>query len=103
MKQIKFFTALWIFTILLFTLCACQTDIGKTARSAVDDTAIATKVIGKFYKDPVINMFDIMVKSEHGVVTLEGKVDSETARGRAERVALTVNGVRKVNNLITVR
>lgn len=103
MNRIKFITHVLVFILLIVSICACQTDIGRTARTAYDDTAIAAVIMKKFYQDPVINMFDISVVSSHGVVKLEGKVDTEQTRGRAERIALTVNGVVKVNNLITIR
>jgi len=45
----------------------------------------------------------INVDSEGAVVTLKGVVDSDDTRRRAEQVASAVEGVRSVDNQLTVR
>lgn len=100
MKHIHMFIVIMA---LILAFYSCRTDIGRTARSAVDDAAIGMKITQKFFKDPVVNMFDIKVVSNKGVVTLTGKVNTYKEKGRAKRLALSVRGVREVRNKIIVR
>src|SRR5207237_7754441 len=54
----------------------------------------------KLTADKLSNVTRIEVKTEHGVVTLNGTVDTPERAARAEQIAGAVNGVRGVvNNL----
>jgi hyperosmotically inducible periplasmic protein len=68
----------------------------------VDDASITTKVKFAFAKDPEVSAMKIDVDTKNGVVTLTGKVKSETEAKRAVSVAETVNGVKSVNSVLTV-
>jgi len=78
---------------------------GKDDRSAAvvaSDSAMTTKIKGKFAADPVVSVFAIGVRTWAGTVTLSGKVGSFDARDKAEAIAKGTSGVRAVNNLIII-
>jgi hypothetical protein len=68
----------------------------------VDDAAITAKVKAKLAADGDVNPFNIDVDSNQGVVTLQGRVEKEEARRRAEELARDTEGVKRVINLIKV-
>ena len=103
MKNLKILTALLIFALIIFGLFACQTPGGRTAGEVVDDASITTTVKAKLFHDPVVSGFAISVETFQGEVTLTGAVDSEKARKKAEDLASSTHGVRKVNNLIKIK
>ncbi len=52
--------------------------------------------------DPMVNGGALEVDVKNGVVTLRGKVRTEKARERAEKVAKKVKGVKSVTNEIKI-
>ena len=86
----------------MFLFVACQTPAGRTSGQVVDDTTIGTKVKAKLFEDPNLSGFAINVNTFEGDVTLTGAVDSQTEKTRATKIAQSVEGVRKVNNLLKV-
>ena len=69
----------------------------------IDDTAIHTKVKTALVNDPVVSGTAINVDVERGVVTLNGAVNGEVEKRKAEDIARGVSGVRSVQNNIVVR
>src|SRR5947207_3815240 len=66
----------------------------------IDDTTVTTEIKAKLTADKLSNVKRIEVKTENGVVTLNGTVDTPERAARAEQIAGAVNGVRGiVNNL----
>ena len=84
----------------LCALSACSST--KTAGTQVDDAAITAKVKAKLAADGDINPFNIDVDTNEGVVTLQGTVEKEEARSKAEQHARETDGVSRVINLIKV-
>jgi hyperosmotically inducible protein len=80
----------------------CQTT-GRTAGQFIDDVGIEAAIRAKFIEDQVVRPFTIHITSYGGEVTLTGAVNSAKAKRRAEKLAYSVKGVRKVNNLIKIR
>ena len=84
---------------------ADREQLGKDERphSVVSsDSAITTKVKGKYAADDVLSDFNVGVRTYKGTVTLFGSVGSVLARERAEALARETNGVNAVNNQITI-
>jgi osmotically-inducible protein OsmY len=79
---------------------ACSTT--QTAGTQVDDAAITAAVKAKLAADGDINPFNIDVDTNEGVVTLQGRVEKEEARSKAEQLARETDGVRRVVNLVKV-
>jgi osmotically-inducible protein OsmY len=78
---------------------------GKNERSAsvvASDSAITTKIKGKYAADSVVSVFNIGVKTWEGTVTLSGTVGSYIARDQAESLAKGTSGVKAVNNHIVI-
>jgi hyperosmotically inducible protein len=74
----------------------------RTVGSWVDDVMISSKVKTKLIANSEIKAADIDVSSSQGVVTLIGRVSSETIKSTAERIALGTQGVKSVNNELLV-
>ncbi len=74
----------------------------KTA-TAIDDTAITTKVKSAMIADPMLKALQINVDTKNGVVTLAGAVDSQAMKDKATEVTQAVSGVKSVDNNLTVK
>lgn len=81
-------------------MVACSST--RTPGTQVDDAAITAAVKGKLAADTEINPFNIDVDTNEGVVTLQGRVEKEEARTKAEQLARETDGVTRVVNLIKV-
>jgi osmotically-inducible protein OsmY len=66
------------------------------------DTGITTQVQSRFYQEQDLRGRDITVRTNDGIVTLTGTVESEEARRRAVNVAQTVEGVTRVDDRLRV-
>jgi hypothetical protein len=71
----------------------------STKPSAV---SIEVDVNSKFLDDTELNTIPIQVKYVDGAVTLTGEVPSDALKQKAEKIAATVKGVRRVINNLTV-
>ncbi len=69
----------------------------------IDDAAITAKVKTALIREPDLEALKINVDTADGVVTLSGTVDSRTKVNRAVQVAQAVQGVRSVDNRLTVK
>jgi hyperosmotically inducible protein len=74
----------------------------RTVGSWVDDVMIRSKVRAKLIANSAIKAGDIDVGSSQGVVTLIGRVRSETIKSDAERIARGTRGVKDVKNELLV-
>jgi len=80
-------------------------EVGQKVGPALSDTAITTSIKTKLLADStdgLNNIKDISVTTSAGEVTLTGKVDRHEQKTAAEKIALGVNGVRRVVNQIQV-
>jgi hyperosmotically inducible protein len=74
----------------------------RTVGSWVDDVMISSKVRAKLIANSEIRAADIDVGSSQGVVTLIGRVGTQTIKSDAERIARGTKGVNSVNNELLV-
>ena len=74
----------------------------RTVGSWVDDVMISSKVKSRLIANSDIRAGDIDVSSSQGVVTLIGRVGSQTIKSEAERIARDIKGVSNVNNELLV-
>jgi hypothetical protein len=84
-------------------VAAAPAAAGRTIGQIIDDAAIVTEIKAKLTADALSNLTKIDVKSEAGVVTLSGTVDSADRRARAVQIASNVNGVKTVLNNLEVK
>ncbi|PYM13380.1 MAG: hypothetical protein DMD81_21240 [Candidatus Rokuibacteriota bacterium] len=75
----------------------------RTIGEIVDDARIAAEIKAKLTADKLSNLTKIDVKSDTGVVTLGGTVDSMERRDRAAQIAAAVTGVKGVVNNLQVK
>lgn len=76
---------------------------GEKAGDKMSDAAITAKVKSAIIAEPGLKAMQINVDTVDGIVTLTGSVDSPQLLDNAKQVAQSVDGVRSVNNQLTVR
>ena len=91
-------------SVAVLTLGACAWMSGEeTAGTAIDDSGITAKVNTALIDDPTVKARQVDVETSHGVVQLNGFVDSAAAKERATTVARGVSGVTEVHNNLVVQ
>jgi osmotically-inducible protein OsmY len=71
-------------------------------KTAVTDDGIYDQVRRKLADDADVKGAGLDVAVHEGTVTLKGKVGSDRAKAKAERLAKKVHGVKKVDNQLVV-
>ena len=84
------------------TASAVPAVAARSVGQVIDDTAITTEAKAKLTADKLSNLTKIEVKTENGIVTLNGVVDDAERRVRAAQIVSGVNGVKGVINNIHV-
>ncbi len=87
---------------IVMSLVSCRTPGGRSAGNVVDDSAITSKVKAKMLEDQHLKGFGISVETFEGEVTLTGGVDTAETKSRASQLARSVDGVKRVNNMLKV-
>ncbi|MCE3243543.1 MAG: hypothetical protein K0Q83_4050 [Deltaproteobacteria bacterium] len=77
--------------VVLFALSACQAMTGRTAGRNIDDLTITTSVKARLVADKLSNFTRIDVDTVNAVVSLNGLVESEHEKRRAEDIASLVD------------
>ena len=98
-RQIEFFV---IGAVFMF-LTGCQAMTGETLGQNIDDTTLTTWVKTKLVADKAANLTRVDVDTVRGVVSLNGVVESEQQRTRAEQLARQVEGVKGIVNNLQVQ
>jgi hyperosmotically inducible periplasmic protein len=78
----------------------CATTQPKGAQ--VEDNNITARVGRRMVADPDVSRYKIDVDTLQGVVTLRGKVPSDTMKASAEKIANETDGVKSVVNELVV-
>lgn len=92
-----------ILLVLLLSLAACaSTPQNESTGEFFDSSVITAKIKSKLVEDPVTSVFRINVSTFKGVVQLSGFVHTSDEKSRAEVIAYTVEGVKKVDNALLV-
>jgi len=87
--------------LLLLNGCAALED-DVTVGEAIDDATITAQVKAALVEDDDLAALDINVDTRDGVVTLNGEVDEQADIARATELANDVDGVRSIQNNLTV-
>lgn len=69
----------------------------------VDDSVITTKLKSALLADAEIKGTDVSVDTKQGQVTLTGTVKSEAQKERIEKIAKGIDGVKDVQDKLTVK
>ena len=93
------------FALLTASLVACASSGQKHGMIGqyVSDSSTTTNVKAAIFQDPGLGATDIHVETNHDAVRLSGFVSSLEQVKKAEEIARTVNGVKTVNNNLTVK
>jgi len=87
----------------LLSLAACaSTPSSESTGEFIDSSMITAKIKSRLVDDPVTGVFRIKVNTFKGVVQLSGFVNSTHEKQRAEEIAYSVSGVKKVENALLV-
>jgi hyperosmotically inducible protein len=73
-----------------------------SATSSTEDASVTTAVKSRLAADAALDAFVFGVGTANGKVTLTGTVDSYTAYDQAERLTMSTNGVKSIDNRIKV-
>jgi osmotically-inducible protein OsmY len=87
----------------LFVAGCASTDGQRSTGQVIDDTALHTKVKAALLNDPVVHGLAIDVGVHRGVVALNGAVNGDVEKRKAEEIVRGIEGVRGVENNIIVR
>ena len=74
----------------------------RTVGEFIDDTRISAEVTTRLAAESPSNFLKIDVRTETGIVTLSGTVDSSEKRARAAQIAGAVNGVTSSSSLLAM-
>ena len=87
----------------LALLSACAgTQVQESTGEYIDDTVITSKVIARLTASKDTSIASINVETYKGIVQLSGFVATQEEATRAEEIAASVQGVRRVENKLTV-
>ena len=89
-----------IVLMVLLAAAVCQAAEHEMETTMVDDGTIAANVKAALQDNPGLAGMPIKVVVEDGEVTLLGSVDTSQAKNQAESVAMSVEGVKVVKNLL---
>ncbi len=104
MKKISTFVLASTMAVMAGALVACEsTPTQESTGEYIDSSVIGTKVRAKIADDPKISIFDIDVKVFKNTVQLSGFVNAPEEKSRAGMIAAGVEGVRSVENNITIK
>ncbi|WP_312565258.1 BON domain-containing protein [Comamonas sp.] len=78
-------------------------DAVANAADAAGDAGITAKVNAALVGDAELSALKINVDTKDGAVTLNGEAPNQAAKDRAEQMTKAVDGVKSVNNLLTVK
>ncbi|RMF87101.1 MAG: BON domain-containing protein [Nitrospinota bacterium] len=88
---------------LLFWGAGCaSTPTQKSTGEIIDDAVITTKVKVLLIEDKVVKARSIDVDTRKGIVSLNGAVETQAEKERAEAIARSVKGVKGVENHLKV-
>jgi hyperosmotically inducible periplasmic protein len=87
----------------LIALSGCQALTGRTAGRNIDDLTITTSIKARLVADKISNFTRIDVDTVNAVVSLNGLIESEDEKRRAEDIASLVDGVDKIINNLQVQ
>ncbi len=88
----------------LIAATGCAVSRGQqTVGGYVDDAGITTLVKSRMLEDKQVAGTSISVETLNGTVMLSGFAKNATEKMAAERIARGVNGVKMVQNEITIR
>jgi osmotically-inducible protein OsmY len=90
----------WVLALLV--VAPLVAGCGKTVGETIDVTTITTRVKTAMLNDPGVGGLRVDVDTFKGVVTLSGRVKSQTEKDQAISIARRVDGVTEVKDAMQV-
>ena len=78
-------------------------DAGTSISANVSDAAITAKITAGFARDPDLSALGIDVQTKGGDVVIRGTAPTVAAQAKAEQIVKSVDGVNRVENLLTLK
>ena len=100
MSKMSQFKPLLLAIVLIAPLAAA--GCGKTVGETIDDTTITTRVKTAMLNDPAVGGLRIDVDTFKGVVTLSGRVKTQTEKDQAIALARRIDGVVEVKDALQI-
>ncbi len=75
----------------------------EKAGVVIDDAEITSKIKAAILAERGLSILQISVRTDNGVVTLSGSVDTQAHSDMAKALSVAVSGVNKVNNQLVVK
>jgi osmotically-inducible protein OsmY len=91
------------FLLVLALMAGCKGMTGKTAQENVDDATLTASVTAKLGAEKTSYLTRVDVDTNNRIVYLNGIVDSDEQKSRAEKIASEVEGVNGVVNNLEVQ
>lgn len=88
--------------LLTFMLSFSLLAAGKQKADLTTDDALYDLVRRKLANDPDVRGGNLIVEVKNGVVTIKGIVEKERIKAKAAKLTMKVNGVKKVDNQLTI-
>lgn len=98
MKQLKFFSAIFMAVALLMSAGCASTATHEGTGEYLDDTAITVKVKSAILDEKTLKSAEINVETFKGTVQLSGFVNSADDMNKAVEITRKVPGVKSVKN-----
>lgn len=93
-----------LFVIVVVTMLGCAgSRTQKSAGDVIDDGVIGAKVKTALLADEEVSGLQVEVETFKGVVQLSGFVDTAAQANKAEQIARGVQGVKEVQNKLSVK
>ena len=104
MKRSYIVISFLVVVMMMAAFVACESKPKQsTPGGVVDDSVITTKVKTQLAADEMLKAFQVSVETRQGVVELSGSVNSQNAKDKAGQIARGVDGVKSVQNALTVK
>ena len=104
MEKTKRIPAVLVVTLVMLLVGGCAGDAEtKSTGQYIDDAALTTKVKTALFRDDEVSGFQVDVDTFKARVQLNGFVDSEEEKQRAEQIARSTEGVQEVINNLEVK
>ena len=88
---------------LFLSSSGCTSTTGQTAGQYVDDSTITASVKTKLAADKLASLTRVGVDTTNQVVSLNGTVETQEQKQRAEELARQVGGVKGVKNNLQIQ
>jgi osmotically-inducible protein OsmY len=91
-----------VVALVLISAVGCRTMTGRTAGDYIDDKVITTQVKARLAGAEAASLTRVDVDTQNGTVYLNGSVETPEQKLRAERIAHSQEGVKRVVNNLQV-